>query len=136
MPVEIIEQLIEMGHNVTETDDLESGLADVDIVYQTRIQEERFPSTDEANKFRGEFRINKYAYSQFCQPTTVIMHPLPRDSRSDANELDVDMDQHPNMAIFRQADNGVLVRMALFALILGVDDKLKDYETAISWKVT
>ncbi len=135
MPVEIIEHLIECGHDVRETDDLKSGLADADIFYQTRIQEERFPSTEEAKVFRGKFRINKYAYSQFCQPTTVIMHPLPRDSRSEANELDSDLDQHPNLAIFRQADNGIIVRMALFALILGVEDKLADYESPIVWTV-
>jgi len=133
MPVEIIEQLIENGHDVRETDDLEAGLADADILYQTRIQEERFTTKEQANKFRGAFRINKYAYSQFCQPTTVIMHPLPRDSRADANELDKDLDQHPNMAIFRQADNGVIVRMGLFALILGVEDKLGEHESPIVW---
>ena len=134
MPVEVIELLIASGHQVSETDNLESGLANADIVYQTRIQEERFPSKDQANSFRGAFRINRYAYSQFCQPTTVIMHPLPRDSRDDANELDTDLDQHPNMAIFRQADNGVLVRMALFALIMGVENKLKEHEVSIQWK--
>lgn len=134
MPVEIIEQLIELGHQISETHDLESGLADADIVYQTRIQEERFPTSDEANSFRGAFRINRYAYSQFCQPTTVIMHPLPRDSRVDANELDIDLDEHPNMAIFRQADNGVIVRMALIALIMGVEDKLSEFEKPIHWK--
>jgi len=136
MPVDIIEQLIELGHDVKETDSLEAGLADADIVYQTRIQEERFPSEHEANEFRGAFRINRYSYSQFCQPTTVIMHPLPRDSRADANELDIDMDEHPNMAVFRQADNGVLVRMALFALILGVDEKISDFDQAVNWNVS
>lgn len=134
MPVEIIEYLIAEGHEVNETNDLEAGLANADIVYQTRIQEERFPSKEDANKYRGAFRINKYAYSQFCQPSTIIMHPLPRDSRAEANELDIDMDQHPNLAIFRQADNGVLVRMALFALILGVDDKLEENEKPINWQ--
>jgi len=135
MPVEVIELLIASGHQVSETDNLESGLANADIVYQTRIQEERFPSKDQANSFRGAFRINRYAYSQFCQPTTVIMHPLPRDSRDDANELDTDLDQHPNMAIFRQADNGVLVRMALFALIMGVENKLKEHEVSIQFTI-
>ena len=133
MPVEIIEQLIEAGHDVIESDNLEEGLENADIVYQTRIQEERFPSQKEANEFRGAFRINKYSYSQFCQPTTVIMHPLPRDSRADANELDADLDEHPNLAIFRQADNGVLVRMALFALVLGVEDKISDFDAEINW---
>jgi aspartate carbamoyltransferase catalytic subunit len=134
MPVEIVEQLISLGHEVSETDELENGINNVDVIYQTRIQEERFSSKDQAKAFRGAFRINKYTYSQFCQPTTVIMHPLPRDSRAEANELDIDMDEHPNLAIFRQADNGVLVRMALFALILGVDDKLKEHESKIVWK--
>ena len=54
------------------------------------------------------------------------MHPLPRDSREGAQELDVDLNDDPNLAIFRQSDNGVLVRMALFALILGVADQADD----------
>ncbi|GIT23440.1 MAG: hypothetical protein CM1200mP40_31220 [Gammaproteobacteria bacterium] len=72
----------------------------------------------EADIYRGRFRLNQAIYTQNCQPNTVIMHPLPRDSREEANELDNDLNQHPNLAIFRQTDNGVLVRMALFALIL------------------
>ncbi len=56
------------------------------------------------------------------------MHPLPRDSRPEANELDTDLNELDNLAIFRQAQNGVLVRMALFALTLGVEDQLTHYE--------
>jgi len=134
MPNEIITQLKQAGHTIVETDNLESGLAGVDIVYQTRIQEERFPSQEQADAFRGAFRINRFSYSQFCQPSAVIMHPLPRDSREEANELDEDMDLHPNLAIFRQADNGVLVRMALFALIFGIEDQLTLSESECHWK--
>jgi aspartate carbamoyltransferase catalytic subunit len=61
------------------------------------------------------------------------MHPLPRDSREGAQELDVDLNDDPNLAIFRQSDNGVLVRMALFALILGVADQVDDYSSPVSW---
>ena len=61
------------------------------------------------------------------------MHPLPRDSRKDANELDDDLDSNPNLAIFRQTDNGVLVRMALFVLILGVEDQIEQFETNYPW---
>ena len=61
------------------------------------------------------------------------MHPLPRDSRAEANELDADLNQHPNLAIFRQADNGVLIRMALFALILDITDKITESTKEISW---
>ena len=61
------------------------------------------------------------------------MHPLPRDSRVEANELDNDLNLNPNLAIFRQADNGVLVRMALFALTLGVDQLVSKYEREVPW---
>jgi aspartate carbamoyltransferase catalytic subunit len=61
------------------------------------------------------------------------MHPLPRDSREEANELDSDLNQHPNLAIFRQTDNGVVVRMALFALVLDVADKIDDSATDVGW---
>ena len=133
MPEEINEKLIVAGHTVVETEDLARGIANVDVIYQTRIQEERFISKDEANQYRGRFRINKFAYSQFCQPTTVVMHPLPRDSRAEANELDNDMNDNPNLAIFRQTDNGVLVRMAMFATILGVEKEVDRYSRPISW---
>ena len=61
------------------------------------------------------------------------MHPLPRDSRIEANELDNDLNLNPNLAIFRQADNGVLVRMALFALTLGVEQLVSKYEREVPW---
>jgi len=133
MPESIVERLRQAGHKVTITDSLERGINDVQIVYSTRIQEERFDSTEEADLYRGRFRINQSIYTQSCQPNTVIMHPLPRDSRAEANELDEDLDENPNLAIFRQADNGVLVRMALFALILKVEHLLEKYEREVSW---
>jgi aspartate carbamoyltransferase catalytic subunit len=61
------------------------------------------------------------------------MHPLPRDSRPDANELDSDLNQNPNLAIYRQTDNGLLIRMALFSLVLGVDKKIEDSTSEIAW---
>ena len=61
------------------------------------------------------------------------MHPLPRDSRSDANELDNDLNNNDNLAIFRQVQNGVLIRMALFALTLGVENQVQNYEVDVPW---
>ncbi|MDD9896372.1 MAG: aspartate carbamoyltransferase [Gammaproteobacteria bacterium] len=133
MPADIVGKLQESGHTVLETDDMEAGLGDNDTVYLTRIQEERFTSKLEADIYRGQFRLNQAIYTRNCQPNTVIMHPLPRDSREDANELDNDLNQHPNLAIFRQTDNGVLVRMALFALILDVADKVEDSASTVGW---
>jgi aspartate carbamoyltransferase catalytic subunit len=133
MPKDIVSNLVTAGHNVTETEDMESGLNDNDTVYLTRIQEERFTTKLEADIYRGRFRLNQAIYTRNCQPNTVIMHPLPRDSREDANELDNDLNQHPNLAIFRQTDNGVIVRMALFALILDVTDRIDESADEVSW---
>jgi aspartate carbamoyltransferase catalytic subunit len=133
MPAEIVEQLRAAGHRVVESDNMEQSLSHVDIAYATRIQAERFANAEEAMLYRGRYRLNQAVYTQFCKPNTVIMHPLPRDSRAEANELDIDLNDNPNLAIFRQADNGVLVRMALFALILDVADQVDKYSREVNW---
>ena len=133
MPGDIVESLRAAGHTVLESDVLEESIAHVDIVYSTRIQEERFSSQEEADLYRGRFRLNQSVYTRHCEPNTVIMHPLPRDSRDNARELDDDLNDNPNLAIFRQTDNGVLVRMALFALILDVVDQVDAYARDVNW---
>lgn len=133
MPAELIDEMRESGIDVVITDQLENGIAHADIVYSTRIQEERFTSSEEADLYRGKMRINQAIYTQYCEPNTVIMHPLPRDSRAEANELDRDLDSNPNLAIFRQTDNGILVRMALFAHILDVANLIDKYSTEVRW---
>jgi aspartate carbamoyltransferase catalytic subunit len=133
MPADIVEALREAGHTVVETDDLEASISNVHIAYSTRLQEERFGSKEEADLYRGRFRLNQNIYTQACEPNTVIMHPLPRDSRSGANELDNDLNDNPNLAIFRQTDNGVLVRMALFALVLDVVDQIDRDARDVNW---
>ncbi len=121
------------GHQVAESEEMQSGIQHADIVYVTRTQEERFPSQEDADKYKGLFRLNQSIYTEYCEPNTVIMHPLPRDSRADANELDNDLNENPNLAIFRQTDNGVLVRMALFALILDVVDQVEESARDVNW---
>lgn len=133
MPGEIVEGLRSTGHQVLESDQLEQSIAHVDIVYSTRIQEERFDSQEEADLYRGKFRLNQSIYTHNCEPNTVIMHPLPRDSRANARELDDDLNDNPNLAIFRQTDNGLLVRMALFALILDVVDQVDKHARDVNW---
>jgi len=133
MPEEIIEELRQNGQTIIETEDMESGLENNDTVYLTRIQEERFEDRKEADIYRGRFRLNQAIYTSHCKPNTVIMHPLPRDSRAEANELDNDLNQHPNLAIFRQTDNGVLIRMALFVLTLGVQDEVHKSAVKVNW---
>lgn len=133
MPAEIVDQLRSAGHTVVTTDDMQLGLQNNDTIYLTRIQEERFANQVEADIYRGRFRLNQATYTQHCKPNTVIMHPLPRDSRAEANELDNDLNQNPSLAIFRQTDNGVLIRMALFALTLGVADQVHKHEELVPW---
>ncbi|MDX1504469.1 MAG: aspartate carbamoyltransferase [Spongiibacter sp.] len=133
MPGEIVEQLRSAGHQVTESDVMEDSISKVDIAYSTRIQEERFASKADADLYRGRYRLNQAIYTRYCEPNTVIMHPLPRDSRQEANELDNDLNDNPNLAIFRQADNGVLVRMALFALMLDVVDQVDKTARDVNW---
>jgi aspartate carbamoyltransferase catalytic subunit len=133
MPGDIVEDMCRAGHQVIETEELEEHISHVDIAYSTRIQEERFTTREEADLYRGRFRLNQNIYTQHCEPNTVIMHPLPRDSRSDANELDNDLNDNPNLAIFRQTDNGVLVRMALFAMVLDVVDQVDREARDVNW---
>ena len=133
LPEYLVERLKEAGLKVTETDQLEGNIGSADIVYSTRIQEERFGSKEEADLYRGRFRLNQQVYTKYCEPNTVIMHPLPRDSRAEANELDSDLNENPNLAIFRQADNGVVVRMALFALVLDVVSQVDFHARDVNW---
>tara|TARA_Y100000766_G_scaffold161794_1_gene138945 strand:+ start:1508 stop:2521 length:1014 start_codon:yes stop_codon:yes gene_type:complete len=135
LPEDLLNQLTDAGVSVNQTENLEEGITEVDIIYVTRVQEERFNNKEDANKYRGLLSLNQSIYTANCEPNTVIMHPLPRDSRSDANELDRDLYENPNLAIFRQADNGVVIRMAMFALVLGVDDKIQETAKSVSWKV-
>ena len=132
MPDSVISTLTDAGHKVIQTDSMAGNLA-CDVIYQTRIQQERFASKDEAELYRGHFSLNREIYQKYCRENTVIMHPLPRDSRPEANVLDTDLNDLQNLAIFRQAQNGVLVRMALFALTLGVEDQLTQYEKPVNW---
>ncbi len=135
LPMDLVEQLIKANIEVIETENLEEGISEVDIIYVTRIQEERFKDKKDAIKYKGLMTLNQSIYTANCEPNTVIMHPLPRDSRNDANELDSDLYENPNLAIFRQADNGIVVRMALFALVLGVENQINKFSKPINWKI-
>ncbi|MDA1074449.1 MAG: aspartate carbamoyltransferase [Proteobacteria bacterium] len=133
LPAGIVEELRQRGHEVSVYHELEEGINQVDILYVTRTQEERFPTQEEADRYRGLFRVNQAIYTKHCEPNTVIMHPLPRDSRAKAQELDDDLIHNPNLAIFRQTDNGVIVRMSLFALVLDVAEQVHNHAQPVTW---
>lgn len=136
LPKDYVKNSEKFGLKVNETEIIEEGVSEVDIIYMTRVQEERFESVDDANRYKGLLSINKEIYTANCEPNTVIMHPLPRDSRKESNEINADLYDNPNLAIFRQADNGVVIRMALFALVLDVLDQVKETTRDVNWRTT
>ena len=102
------------AHGVRYRDetDLMKVLPDVDVVYQTRIQKERFPSIEEYRAASGVYVLNQAAYDMM-NPNAIVLHPLPRVDEI-ASEVDVD----PRSAYFRQAHNGVFLRMSLLDRVL------------------
>ena len=132
-PAELVAALRESGVNVVVSSELLPHIGAVDIIYATRIQEERFSDPDEAAQYFNLYHIDNSFYTRHCQSNTAIMHPLPRDSRQGHSELSEDLQGNPNLAIFRQSDNGLVVRMALFALIFDVVDDLSQHEVPIHW---
>jgi len=120
MPSQIVDALADAGHRVEVSESLARGLAGADVVYATRVQKERFTG-ESIEGYEADFEVNKALVDSVCGPDTVIMHPLPRDSRPGAHDLSTDLDRDPRLAIFRQTDNGIPIRMAIFAVLLGVD---------------
>ncbi|HEX5129235.1 MAG TPA: aspartate carbamoyltransferase, partial [Usitatibacter sp.] len=119
MPPELVALARERGHRVTEAATLKEGIRKPDVLYATRIQKERMSEGLEA--YPANFRVDRETVNKLCAADTVVMHPLPRDSTPGANDLASDLDRDPRLAIFRQTDAGIPVRMAVFAVLLGVD---------------
>ncbi len=113
MPSDLAAALKARGAAVRETADMAEALKDADVAYITRIQQERFATPDEYLKYKGIYVVTADVIRR-AKPGISILHPLPR-----VDEITTDVDPLPNAAYFRQARNGVFVRMALLAMILG-----------------
>lgn len=124
LPPELKEQLIAAGHSVYESEELKPALQKSQVVYMTRIQEERFPDPEEAKIYQGAYSINQKLWQEYASPEAILMHPLPRNSQLNQLEIETDMDNHPKLAMFRQSANGVPIRMGLFVQMLGGEDIL------------
>ncbi|MEK7171658.1 MAG: aspartate carbamoyltransferase [Patescibacteria group bacterium] len=116
MPEHICRSLKE--HNIdcvdySETEDFAGSIKQAQIVYMTRIQEERFSDKKEYEKHRGQYVLTR-EFVEEKNPRAIIMHPLPR-----IWEIARDTDDLPGAMYFKQVANGVAVRMALLALIFG-----------------
>lgn len=90
-----------------ETENLAYGLSSCDVLYQTRIQKERFKNAAQYKKYFGKYILDVKTL-KFLKPTSIIMHPLPR-----VNEISKGIDSDKRAVYFEQAQNGVYVRMAL-----------------------
>ncbi|OUL98087.1 aspartate carbamoyltransferase [Variovorax sp. JS1663] len=132
MPRALVEAVAARGHEVVESGTLDS-LADADVVYATRIQKERF-SGESVESYGEAFRIDRALVERVCGPDAVLMHPLPRDGRPGANDLSTDLDRDPRLAIFRQTDNGIPVRMAIFSILMGVDGQVQRSMRDVRWQ--
>ena len=96
----------------TETVDLESALPELDILYMTRIQRERFADMDEYERLKDSYVLNPEKMEK-AKPDMAILHPLPR-----VNEISVAVDKDPRACYFKQARNGKFIRMALILKLL------------------
>ncbi|MEM1543374.1 MAG: aspartate carbamoyltransferase [Candidatus Bathyarchaeia archaeon] len=98
---------------IFERTSIEEILPEIDVLYVTRIQKERFPDLAEYAKVRGSYRIDLNILSK-AKSDLIILHPLPR-----VDEIAVEVDSTPFARYFHQVENGLITRMALLALILG-----------------
>ena len=112
MGEELKTHLDENGVPWVETQDLNAALPEVDVVYMTRIQKERFADPEAYNAVKGVYRMDREA-AALMRKYAILMHPLPR-----VDEIAPEVDDDPRAAYFRQARNGLHVRMALLDRLL------------------
>ena len=107
LPAYIKDVLSARGCEYREADTLEEVLPELDMLYMTRIQRERFDNQEDISKQMGVYRLTKELMS-LAKKDMIVMHPLPR-----VDEIDVAVDDDPRAAYFKQANYGMYVRMAL-----------------------
>jgi aspartate carbamoyltransferase catalytic subunit len=113
MPNEVVGECKDLGIDPVSTSNLEKAIKDADVLYATRIQKERFPDAEEYNRVVGSYKINNELLRN-AKDNLIIMHPLPR-----VTEIDPEVDKSHHALYFKQAFNGVPVRMALLSLVIG-----------------
>lgn len=102
-------------HEVTS---LEETLPKLDVLYMTRVQKERFFNEEDYIRLKGTYILTREKL-QAAKPDMPVLHPLPR-----VDEITADVDNDSRAAYFQQVQNGVYIRMALIASLLGLEDPL------------
>ena len=95
-----------------ETDTLEEALPSLDVLYMTRVQQERFANKDDYERLKDSFVLDARKM-ELAKEKMIVLHPLPR-----VKEISIDVDNDPRAAYFRQVENGKFVRMALIYTLL------------------
>lgn len=117
MPAEIINRMQSKGVTVVETDNLYDVLGETDVIYWTRVQEERFTDRAEYEAIKNGFVMTPQVLAQ-AGPHTVLMHPLPRKNEMGTPDDHDVLDADPRSVYFQQMENGMFVRMALLTKVL------------------
>ncbi|HEX7394450.1 MAG TPA: aspartate carbamoyltransferase [Anaerolineaceae bacterium] len=113
MPAELTRALQNDGIEVIETTNLEEAAVKSDVLYMTRVQKERFTDENEYERLKDVYVVNN-EFLRKAKHGITIMHPLPR-----LDEIAREVDEYEGAAYFRQAANGVPIRMAIIALVTG-----------------
>ncbi len=121
MPDSVLNDLRAHGVHFDETENLDDVIGDSDVIYWTRIQEERFEDKAAYAEIASRFVMTPDVLAR-ASADSILMHPLPRKHEmGTADDHDV-LDADPRAAYFRQMENGMFMRMALLALTLGAKD--------------
>ena len=137
LPPDVAHYARARGHQVCDAESVTDALVGADVVYATRVQRERMTEEVLANANISGNLLNRRILKKAGAAEIIIMHPLPRDSRMDSFDLSNDVDDLPGLSIFRQTDNGVLIRMAIFLTALGCSsDMVKATTKQRPWDAT
>ncbi|HEC23918.1 MAG TPA: aspartate carbamoyltransferase [Chloroflexi bacterium] len=113
MPDEIRQEVTGAGDTFTEHEDVHEIIGEVDVLYVTRVQKERFTDLAEYERVKDSYIITPELLRE-AKEQMIVMHPLPR-----VGEITYEVDEDPRAAYFRQMQNGLYIRMALLAAVLG-----------------
>ena len=114
LPSYMKEQLNDAGVEWRETANLEEAMPELDVLYMTRVQKERFFNEEDYIRLKDSFILHRDMLAA-AKPDMIVMHPLPR-----VNEIAIDVDDDPRAAYFYQALMGKYIRMALILFLLGL----------------
>ncbi len=113
MPKDVLDVVAASGHKFEEREDVHDIIGDVDVLYVTRVQKERFTDLADYDMVKDRYVVDPELMSR-AKERMIVMHPLPR-----VNEISYAVDSDPRAAYFRQMRNGMYIRMALLAAVLG-----------------